>query len=376
MIYLDNAATTEKKPENVITAVNRALREYSANPGRSGHSASEKAAVAVYSAREKAAKMFGADGAENVVFTPGCTHSINSVLKGVLRSGEHIIISSLEHNSVLRPLHSLNAKVSEAAVSLTDDNITVENFRRLIQPDTRLIFVTGASNVIGKCLPVTEIGRLCHENGILFGVDAAQTAGVIPIDMKRDNIDYLCIAPHKGLYAPMGIGIMIARGKIPYTIIEGGTGTDSASLLQPESLPERLESGTLNVPGIIGTAAGIDFVNRNGIENIHRHEMRIIRRIYRALEKMPNIALYTPIPEQHGWTALLPFNIKGIPSYEATEKLNRLGIAARAGLHCAPGAHRQIGTDEYGAVRICPSVFTSENEADYFIYRLRQLQSN
>ena len=373
MIYLDNAATTGRKPAQVIRAVDTALREYNANPGRSGHRASEKAAMAVYGAREKAAKMFGAQGAECVVFTSGCTYSINAVLKGVLRSGDRVLISSLEHNSVLRPLHSLGATVDIAQVSFTDDNETLEEFRRLIRPDTKLVFVTGASNVVGKCLPLAEIGALCRENGIPFGVDAAQSAGIIPIDMQKENIDYLCIAPHKGLYAPMGIGILIACREVPFTVIEGGTGTNSASPLQPDELPERLESGTLNVPGIMGAAAGMDFVGRIGQSNIHRKEIALIRKAYRGLADMPGIILYTPEPELSGWTPVLSFNIKDIPSYETAERLNKAGIAVRAGLHCAPGAHRQLGTLETGTVRICPSVFTDVSQIEYFIRTVRMI---
>lgn len=376
MVYLDNAATTGKKPEAVIQAVNKALREYSANPGRSGHRLSEKAALAVYSARERASAMFGAQGAENVAFTGGCTHSINAVLKGVLKPGERILISSLEHNSVLRPLHSLSAKVDIAEASFDKDDETVERFESLLRPDTKMVFITGASNVIGKCLPVSAIGALCRERGIPFGVDAAQTAGVIPIDMQRDNIDFLCIAPHKGLYAPMGVGILIARKPLPFTVIEGGTGTDSANPLQPDTLPERIESGTVNVPGIIGAAAGMEFVSSRGINNIHRREMQHIRRIYSALSSMPGVILYTPMPQPSGWAPVLSFNIRGIPSFETAEKLNRRGIASRAGLHCAPGAHRQLGTLEYGTVRICPSIFTNDNETEYFISCVKQLQAS
>lgn len=373
MIYLDNAATTGRKPEGVIRAVDTALREYSANPGRSGHRASERTALAVYSARERAARMFGAKGAENVVFTSGCTHSINAVIKGVLKSGDRVIISDLEHNSVLRPLYRIAAETDIAQVSFTDDSLTVESFRRLIRPDTKMIFVTGASNVVGKCLPIAEIGELCSERGLLFGVDAAQSAGVIPINAERDGIDFLCIAPHKGLYAPMGVGILIARKPIPFTLIEGGTGTNSESPLQPDLLPERLESGTLNVPGILGTAAGIGFVEKIGQENIHRREMALTRRAYRGLEKIPRVRLYTPMPDINGWSPVLSFNVEGMPSFDTAARLAKFGIAVRAGLHCAPDAHKRLGTLESGTVRICPSVFTGDNEIDYLIACMRKI---
>lgn len=373
MIYLDNAATTGHKPEQVIRAVEAALRRYSANPGRSGHRGSEQTAMAVFSVRERIAEFFGADGPEQVVFTAGCTHSINSVIKGVLKDGDHVIVSSLEHNAVIRPIVKCGVAYDVAPVSFLDDNITVENFRRLIRPETRMIFVTAASNVIGKRLPVTALGKLCRERGLLFGVDAAQTAGVLPLNMRESNIDYLCIAPHKGLYAPMGIGILIARQPIENTLIEGGTGVDSRSLYQPDSLPERLESGTVNVPGIMGAAAGLEFVKTKGIERIFEHELRLVRMLYDGLEEMPHIMLYTPRPDS-GYAPVLSFNVSGVPSSKTAEYLNSNGIATRAGLHCAPSAHRVIGTLENGTVRVCPSVFNNVREIQYLLSVIKKVK--
>ena len=234
MIYLDNAATTGKKPPEVIRAVDNALRIYSANPGRGGHKPSMSASAAVYSVRKKLADFFGASGPENVVFTMNCTHSINTVLKGVLKKGDHAVTSSLEHNAVVRPLVKTGAAFDVAAVSLTDDNLTLSEFERKIRPETRLVICTGASNVLGKTLPIGKIGALCRARGVLFAVDAAQTAGVLPINMREMNIDYLCIAPHKGLYAPMGVGVLICEQPIENTLIEGGTGTNSAETVQPD----------------------------------------------------------------------------------------------------------------------------------------------
>ena len=258
MIYFDNAATTGIKPPSVVAAVKYALENLSANPGRSGHQASAKAAELVYKAREKVALFFGAEGAENVVFTLNCTHSANCILKGVLRRGDHVVVSSMEHNAVVRPLVKTGVSYSVAKVSLTDDGETLKSFAQSIKPNTRLIFCTGASNVTGKILRIQRIGELCRKRGILFAVDAAQTAGVLPIDMQKQNIDFLCVAPHKGLYAPMGTGILIARKNIINTVLEGGTGTNSLELKQPPDLPERLESGTLNLPGIAGISAGME----------------------------------------------------------------------------------------------------------------------
>lgn len=373
MIYFDNAATTGKKPVGVIRAVESALKELSSNPGRSGHTPSLKAADAVYSVREKTAEFFGASGAENVVFTLNCTHSINCVIKGVLKKGEHAVTSSLEHNSVIRPLIKEEIPFDTAYVSLTDDRETLREFERKIHPNTRLVICTGASNVLGKTLPIAEIGALCRDRGVLFAVDAAQIAGVMPIDMREMNIDYLCVAPHKGLYAPMGIGVLICEKPIENTIIEGGTGTNSAELVQPESLPERLESGTVNVPEIMGLSAGIDYVKGIGIKKIYTHEMKLIRYLYKELSKIDRVQLYAPEPKDGAYAPVISFNVYGKTSAEVSQYLNGKGIAVRGGLHCAPLAHRQIGTLERGAVRISVAAFNTLAEAASLIKAIKQM---
>lgn len=370
MIYFDNAATTGVKPKSVVNAVKYALENYSANPGRSGHAFSVRTAEMVYSVREKLSRFFGSDGPETVVFTQNCTHSANCVLKGVLKKGDHCIVSSLEHNAVVRPLVKTGISYSVAEVSFTDDSQTVRNFKELIKPNTRLIFCTGASNVLGKILPIEQIGKLCKEKGILFCVDAAQTAGVIPIDMKKQNIDFLCIAPHKGLYAPMGVGVLIARKKLLGTVIEGGTGTNSIEAYQPDALPERLESGTINVPAIAGISAGLDFVEGKGVNNIYYGEMGLINRLYNSLKKHPEIRLYTPEPKLMQFAPVLSFNIGDTDSSKLAAKLAENGIAVRAGLHCAPFAHRQIGTLSQGTVRVSVASFNNEKEIDILIAKL------
>ena len=375
MIYLDNAATTGRKPPSVVRAVTVALGRYSANPGRSGHRASEEAATAVFRARETVAKFFGSEGAETVVFTQNCTHSINAVLKGVLKRGDHVIVSSLEHNAVMRPLVKWGVDYDIAAVS-NDDGETVENFRKLICPNTRMIFCTGASNVLGTVLPIHELGMLCREQGLLFGVDAAQTAGVLPMDMQKDGIDYLCIAPHKGLYAPMGIGVLIARKPIENTLIEGGTGTNSASMEQPDSLPERLESGTVNLPAILGTETGIRFVENRGIETVYRHEITLTKALYEGLSRLPQAVLYTPAPELYRAAPVLSFNLADFSASEVADYLSRNGVAVRAGLHCAPSAHRVIGTLSGGTVRVAPSVFNQPYEIERVIGLLKRMKKN
>ncbi len=371
MIYLDNAATTGRKPQTVINAVASALKSGNANPGRSGHSLSMHTAAKVYSVRNELADFFGASGAENVVFTLNCTHSINCVIKGLVRAGDKVVISSLEHNAVTRPLYKIGAATQTAEVSLTDDNITVSNFERLISYDTRLVICTGASNVLAKVLPIAKIGAICRAKGVPFAVDAAQSAGVMPINMQKQNIDYLCIAPHKGLYAPMGIGVLICEGPIENTIIEGGTGTASADPAQPDFLPERLESGTINVPGIIGTGEGLEFVKGIGTEKIYRHENELCSHLYHGLAKLGSVRLYTPEPKLGETAPIVTFNFSSKTSSETANYLNSKGIAVRAGLHCAPSAHSMMGTLESGAVRAAPSVFNGFSDIQALINALK-----
>ena len=373
MIYLDNGATTGVKPITVIKSAETALREYSANPGRSGHKPSVKASTAVYNTREAVADFFGVSAVENVIFTMNCTHSLNCVIKGVLNKGDHVIVSSLEHNAVMRPLIKSEIDFDVATVSLFDDNLTLREFEKKIKINTKMIICTGASNVLGKILPITEIGNICYSRGIRFAVDAAQTAGVIPINMKKQHIDYLCVAPHKGLYAPMGVGILICEKPIENTLIEGGTGTNSTEMFQPDTMPERMESGTVNVVGICGIKAGVEFVKKIGLPKIYNHEMRLIKSAYKQLSLMTDIVLYTPEPENNNYVPLLSFNVKNVPSAAVAQILGDKGIAVRGGLHCAPSAHRQIGTVESGAVRICPCAFNSQTDINDFIKILKSI---
>lgn len=372
MIYFDNAATTGHKPSQVIRAVNNALEFLSANPGRSGHNASQKTAIAVYRTRKEIADYFNSEGAENVIFTTNCTHSINFVLKGVLRSGDHIIVSDMEHNAVMRPLVAMKANYSIAQVSLSDDEETLNNFKKKIKPNTKMILCTAASNVIGKQLPLKLIGKLCKEKNILFAVDAAQGGGVIPINMKEMNIDYLCIAPHKGFYSPMGLGVLIARKQIEHTVIEGGTGTDSLNFNQPMIMPEMLESGTINVPAIIGMYHGIQFVKQRG-NGIFKNEMQLIYKLFDEFADSPNIIFYTN-PHISTYVPVLSFNIKGVSSDETAAFLSDNNFALRAGLHCAPTAHKKIGTLEIGTVRFSPSVFNNEYEVKSLINAIKKFK--
>ena len=371
MIYFDNAATSFPKPDCVVSAVALALKENSANPGRSGHKMSVLTAERIYDCRKAVANFFALDEAENVIFTQNCTHSLNSVIKGFLKSGDHILTSNLEHNAVMRPIFSLAEKgaitfdIFEAS-NLSDEEI-LENVKKKINSKTRLCVCTNASNVTGQVLPVDKIGRLCREKGIAFCVDAAQTAGRGKIDIKRDSIDFLCAAPHKGFFAPMGLGLLVASKPLDNLLIEGGTGGNSASPFVPEFYPERMESGTVNVPGILGFKAGLSLLQKLGPERLYREEMRVLQRIYSALSKNDNIEFYTPFPERDKFMPVLPFNFRGVPSEKTAAALDFFGIATRAGLHCAPSAHRAINTLKTGAVRISVGAFNTVGQADYFI---------
>lgn len=373
MIYFDNAATTGHKPKSVVDTVNFCLNNLSANPGRSGHNLSQNAGMVLYNARKKTADYFGASGPEKVVFTLNCTQSINFVLKGILKKGDHIVVSNLEHNAVMRPIYEMGIDYTMADVSLLRDNVTVENFKNAIKPNTKMIFCTYASNVIGKILPIKAIGKICREKGILFSVDAAQGAGVLPINIAEMNIDFLCIAPHKGLYCPMGVGVLIAEKDIEKTIIEGGTGTDSLSFKQPFTLPEMLESGTVNLPAIASISAGIDFVKKRG-ENIYKYESALVKRFYNGL-KDDRVIFYTN-PTYENYAPVLSFNISGYLSDYVAKYLNSHGFALRSGFHCAPTAHKKIDTLNTGTVRFSTSVFNSEQEVDALIKTIKSFLKN
>lgn len=368
MIYLDNAATTWPKPMCVRTAVNEAIGRFGANPGRGGHSMAMETAAQVYACRETAAELFGLDDPSRVVFTSNCTMALNTVIKGVLSDGGHAVVSDMEHNSVIRPLEVLATRgvsYSKATVFPHDPQRTVESFRHLIGPRTRLIVCMHASNVFGTILPIRAIGALAHAKGIPFAVDAAQSAGILPIHMERDNIDYLCMPGHKGLYGPMGTGMLLCRNRRALnTLIEGGTGSSSLLPTQPEDLPDRFESGTLNVPGICGLHAGMKWLKSTGIHTVSQHEMHLMQRFYDRLANDDRIVLYTPRPEPSQTVPLLSLNVAGLPSEETAARLGGIGIAVRAGLHCAPCAHVHAQTLPGGTVRVAPSAFTNEKQME------------
>lgn len=360
MINFDNSATTFPKPYPVRRAVNEALIRYGGNPGRSGHELSIKTAEAVYNVRKKAADFFGAQ-TENVVFTSNCTHALNLAIKGVVGStkGEgHIIISNLEHNSVARPVYALS-KIGctfDIADATADDDTVAENFERLIRPDTKAIVCTLGSNVTGRITPYKKIGEICRRHNICFIADGAQACGVLDIKLS-DGINILCTAGHKSLYGPPGTGLLVSDGKYPIVpLMEGGTGSTSLELAQPDFLPDSLESGTVNTMGILGLGAGIDFVSEKGVERIFAHEAELCRYFIEGISAFDRVRIYR---EKGKYLPIVSFNADGMTSNELASELSRRGFALRGGLHCSGLAHKAIGTAPEGTVRFSPSVFST-----------------
>lgn len=362
MIYLDNAATTSPKPSAVTEALYSGAGSYSANPGRSGHMLSMRCAEKLYRCRANISAFFGQSSPERCIFTYNCTTAINMVLKGTLKASDHVVISNLEHNAVIRPLASLSAhgvEVTKARVVRGDTDATVRNFKNAIKPNTKIIFCTHASNVSGDVLPIHELAALAAERGILFGIDAAQSAGSIPINMNELHADFICVPSHKGLYGVMGCGALLLseRAKLR-VLIEGGTGGNSLSTVQPNEYPERMESGTVNLPGIIAMSAGVDFVNQHGTEKILIHELEFCTQLEQELGRLSGVTIHS-CGGRNGRTAITTITFDGIDSETAAMRLSDAGFAVRGGLHCAPDAHRTMGTLNGGAVRISPSVFTN-----------------
>jgi cysteine desulfurase family protein len=354
------------------------MNNYGANPGRGGHKMAVETARKIYECRGALAGLFNAGGEEDVVFTSNCTASLNIALKGVLRGGEHVIISDLEHNSVLRPVHTM-AKAglitySKAEVFEGDFERTLASFAKEIKKETRMIACTNGSNLTGVVLPVKELGALCKEKGLLFLVDAAQTAGTLEIDVRESNIDFLCMPGHKGLYGPSGTGALVtSKGGLLSPVYTGGTGSMSLISEQPGIMPDKLESGTVNISGIIGLLAGIEFIKRRGLDKIRGHGLKLMKALYSGLSQIDRVKLYTNPPEMGAHLPVLPFNIDGADSEKVAEKLDKSGFALRGGFHCAPLGHRKLGTLDTGAVRVSFSVFNTINEVEVFIKYVEKL---
>lgn len=380
MIYFDNGATTFPKPAKVQNAVVRAMLEYGANPGRSGYKMAIETATKVYETREKAKELFNASSPTDIVFTSNCTHALNLAIKGLLKKGDHVIISDLEHNSVLRPVHTLSQRglITYSIVKTMDsDAETVKSFEKLIKDNTKLIICTHGSNVWGIKLPVEQLGRLAKRKKVFFLVDAAQTAGIIPIDVKKSNIDFLCMPGHKGLYGPSGTGMLITSKAYELsTIIEGGTGSMSSLYTQPDVAPEMLESGTVNTVGIIGLGAGISYVKSKTAEKIYEHGMEIAEYIYNNLKNNSGVILYTKMFSRNKNLPVVSFNIKDMMSEDTVSRLAEMGFALRGGLHCSPLAHTKMNTMDIGACRISIGSFNTLSEAKKLCAAINKITNN
>ena len=373
MIYLDNSASTFIKPKEVIKAVSDSMLYYSANPGRSGHNASIKTALKIEEARERVANHFNATAGENVIWTQNCTQALNLAILGSAKQGGHIICTENEHNSVLRPLQHLadkNIITYSIASQENSDGITLNDIKKYIHPNTYMIICNHISNVNGSKAEVKEIGQFCKQNNIIFLVDGAQSCGHTKIDIKDNNIDYLTVAGHKGFYAPQSIGCLVMNDKYrPEPIIFGGTGTNSLQLFQPDIFPERLESGTISTPLILGLNAGIDFVERNFDDIINKLDDLTTYLNY-ELSKT-SIISYTSVQNTFGVLAL---NIPNKDSSEVANVLNeKYNICVRGGLHCAPLKHKALGTEKQGAVRVSISYFNTFSDIQRFLYAIKHI---
>jgi cysteine desulfurase family protein len=379
MIYLDNAATSWPKPPEVVKAMVEFLERLGGNPGRSGHQLSVAAGRVVYEAREAVAELFGVPDPLRVIFAQNATHAINLALQGLLRPGDRVVTTSVEHNAVMRPLRALE----QEGVRLTqipcgsDGSLDPEDARRTIPPGTRLVAVTHANNVTGTLMPVADIAATAHAAGALVLVDAAQTAGVVPIDMPGLGIDLLAFTGHKGLCGPPGTGGLVLGAGVDAgavrPLMRGGTGSRSESEEQPEDLPDKFESGTPNGVGIAGLGAGLQFVQGRGVPAVREHEMTLTRLLINGLRAIPGVRVYGTMDPAR-CTAVVSFTAECLRVSDVGFRLDEeFGILTRVGLHCAPAAHRTIGTFPEGTVRLAPGILTTPAEIQATLQAIRQI---
>ncbi len=372
MIYFDNAATTYPKPDSVKKAVSNAITFYGGNPGRSGHKISLKTAEKIFDVRCLIGDFFDAQP-ENVIFTSNCTHSLNTAILGVLKKGDHVITSSLEHNSMSRPLFSLFEKDVECSIVQieNDDEKTLENIENLIMPNTKVIAMTAGSNVTGQILPIKKIAKLCQKHNICFIVDGAQAGGVIPLKLS-DGINILCLPGHKGLYGITGTGILLTDAKFHINpLMTGGTGATSNELEQTSFLPENLESGTINTVGILSLEAGVKFIRKIGLNRIHQYETYLCDILIKGLQKIKNVRIYRQ--DKVSYLPIVAFNFEKMTSSDLAKMLSDYGFALRGGLQCAFLTHKNIKTLETGVVRFSPSVFTKKENVYDLIRCLQKI---
>ena len=378
MIYLDQAATTFPKPRAVYEEVLRCMTRYGGNPGRGSHALSLAAAEKIYDCRALAAEFFCVDDPARVFFTMNTTHGLNTVLKGLLCEGDHVLISDLEHNAVYRPLYKME---QSGTISLSTFPSMIGDPRRnalricagiarRMRPQTRMVVCTHISNICSLMMPIREIGSFCHRHGLLFVVDAAQSAGHEPISVDEMNIDALCVPGHKGLYGPQGCGMVIlGKGILPESLTEGGNGVLSLEGTMPDFSPERYEAGTLPTPAIAGLYEGLRAVREVGIQTIAEHERCLYRRTRDFLGNQKGIHLYAP--EYEGSTLL--FNLDGLSADRTGALLDEAGVCVRSGYHCTALGHKTLGTPEGGAVRVSFGMYNTVGEVDAFLGRLRKI---
>lgn len=378
MIYLDNAATTFPKPESVINAMVYAQKFVGANAGRGGHRLTMRAGEMVYLTRQRAAEMFNCDS-ERVIFTNNCTAALNTAIKGTVQNGDHVIISNMEHNSVLRPVHALYEKgfitYSVAEVVPSDSDETVKNFISLIKKNTTVVICTMVSNVFGTVLPVEKLGAELKKRGILFIVDSAQSAGAYKIDMKKMNIDILCMPGHKGLMGPMGTGMMLMGEQTDVdSLCQGGTGSFSMSESQPSVYPDKLESGTVNLPGIWGLRKGMEYIASVGGENaIHKKEEYLCNILREDLSVIRGVRLYTDVAGVNP-APLVGCNVENTNSETVADILNtERNTAVRAGYHCAYLAHKNFSSDSNGIVRVSPGWFNTKKDIKFLVFCINEI---
>jgi len=379
MIYFDNAATSYPKPKEVSEAMLHFLEKVGASPGRSGHRLSIEAGRIIYRVRESLAELFNVDDPLRIIFTLNVTEALNLALKGLLRPGDQVITSSLEHNSVMRPLRELEKEGIEVElVSFSPKGfLEPQDIEKSIKKNTRLIVLNHGSNVIGSLLPITVVGEIAKRHDILFLVDTAQTAGCYPLDFKKDNIDLLAFTGHKALFGPQGTGGLVIGERVNVKKLSplktGGTGSRSESEEQPNFLPDIYESGTPNTVGLAGLNEGVRFVLKEGIDKIRQHELRLHQKLVTGLKEIPGVIIYGE-GQGKDRIAVISFNVKDQLPSEVGLKLNEeYNIMCRVGLHCSPVTHKTIGTFPTGTVRFSMSWFNTFKEVDQVIMAVKNI---
>lgn len=377
MIYLDNAATTFPKPQSVCTAVDNCIRNYCANPGRGSHDLSLRCETKIFECRERLAKLFNIEDPLRIAFTQNTTESLNIAIKGLLAPGDHAITTMIEHNSVLRPLQVLKEKGLELTILPVNKYgyLNISDLKKSIKKNTKAIIINHGSNVLGTVQDIKTIGEITSKSGIIFIVDSAQTAGYLDIDVKKMNIDVLAFPGHKSLLGLQGTGGLYISKNIDISPLkEGGTGSNSDSLIQPSFMPDKMESGTLNTPGIVGLSEGVNFILSTGLNNIRRHETELLAYLTSELKNLPYIQLYGETLATIK-TPVLSFNIDRYDSSEVGALLNKFGICIRTSYHCAPLIHKLIGTEGIGTIRVSPGYFNSFTDIEMFITAIKKIYS-